>query len=308
VVNGAMMNEVHNTKYGVAVNGWEPVIFSGTNAPDYRWVDDEQTYPGGAQQVYFSPTFDAGIRQTVGNLTPGVYYWFRVGYFGAAKFIDGSNEETDTIIRQVGVDPTGGVNPNSSEVIWGQPLKLNRRFVFNHLNMILLFPARAERATLYIRAIARDGAPGENRVWIDSVCMEPRLNQATAVPTGAVSTGVILTPTLLQPEPPANTPTPSATPTVTSTWTPTPTPIDTPTLTATSTPVPTATVTPTPTPAIPFIGGATGIGIAINIVFLIIGIFIGISGTLGVQLLLRLSKRSPVAPETLRGNSPKPVK
>jgi hypothetical protein len=43
-------------------------------------------------------------------------------------------------------------------------------------------------------------------------------------------------------------------------------------------------------------------------VFLIIGIFIGISGTLGVQLLLRLSKRSPVAPETLRGNSPKPVK
>jgi hypothetical protein len=303
VTNGSMENKVHNTKYGISVDGWEPVIFSGMNAPDFGWVDDEQTYPGGAQQIHFSQTFDAGIRQTVGHLTPGVYYWFRVGYFGAAKFIAGSNEDTDTIVRQVGVDPTGGTDPNSQHVIWGQPLNFNKRFVFNHLNMILFFPARADHVTLYIRAMARDGMLGENRVWIDSICMEPRLDQATAVPVG-----VTLTHTPTQTAPPTNTATRSATPTQTNTRTPTPTPTDTPPPKATSTPMPTFTATPTPTPPIPFIGGSAGVSIGINFAFLIVGILIGIGGTLAVQKLIRMSTKSFAAPESLRVNPSKPIK
>lgn len=286
VVNGWMEYRVHNINYGIIADGWEPVIFSGTNAPDYRWVDDEQTYPGGAQQIHFSPSFDAGIRQTVGNLKPGVYYWFRVGYFGTAKRIDGVNENTDTIIRQVGVDPTGCTDPNSRNVIWGESLILNQRFVFNHSNMILFFPAGSDRATFFIRAIARDSTLGENFVWIDSICMEPRTDQPAAAPTGATLT---YTPTRIAP--PTSTAPPSTTPMPTSTRTPTPPPTDTPPPTATSTPMPTFTATRTPTPPIPFIGGSTGVSIAINIGFWVAGTMIGVGGTLAVQLLVRLVKR-----------------
>jgi hypothetical protein len=188
VTNGSMGPNVHNTKYGIVVDGWEPVIFSGTDAPDFRWVDNLQIDPNGSQQIYFPHTFDAGLRQTVRNLTPGVYYWFRVGYFVAAKSIDGPNIDTDTIIRQVGVDPTGGTDPTSPNVIWGEPLGPYKRVALNHLNMILLFPARSDRATFYIRAIARDDTAGENRIWIDAICMEPRLDLATAMPVGVTLT------------------------------------------------------------------------------------------------------------------------
>ena len=298
MTNGSMGPNVHNAKYGIVVDGWEPVIFSGTNAPDYRWVDNEQAPGdiGGSQQIYYSPTFDAGLRQTVRNLTPGVYYWFRVGYFVAAKSIDGPNIDTDTIIRQVGVDPTGGTDPNSPNVIWNQPLGPYKRVALNHPNMIVLFPARSDRATFYIRAIARDGTSGENRIWIDSICMEPRVDLGTAVPTDATLT---LTPT--RTVPPTSTTTPSATPTPTSTSTATVT--NTPTPTATNTPSPTFTATPTPTPPIPFIGGSGGQGILVNLGFFIIGVLFGIGGTLAVQNLARRFIRSPAAPETLRAEA-----
>ena len=298
VTNGSMGPNTHNTKYGIVADGWEPVIFSGTNAPDYRWVDNEQGDPNGSQEIYFLQTFDAGLRQTVRNLTPGVYYWFRVGYFVAAKSNDDPNIDTDTIIRQVGVDLTGGTDPNSPIVIWNQPLGPYKRVALNHPNMILLFSARSDRATFYIRAIARDATSGENRIWIDAICMEPRVNLGTAVPAGITLT---LTPT--QTVPPMSTTTPSATPTPTNTFTPTPT--NTPTPTATNTPSPTFTATPTPTPPIPFIGGSGGQGILVNIGFFIIGVLFGIGGTLAVQILVRAFTRSPAAPETLSVSSSK---
>ncbi|MEW5717087.1 MAG: hypothetical protein AB1817_00510, partial [Chloroflexota bacterium] len=298
VTNGSMGPNYHNAKYGIVVDGWEPVIFSGANSPDYRWVDNEQSPGdiGGSQQIYYSQTFDAGLYQTVRNLTPDVYYWFRVGYFVAAKSVDGPNVDTETIIRQVGVDPTGGTDPNSKNVIWNQPLGPYKRVALNHPNMILLFPARSDRATFYIRAIASDATGGENRVWIDAICMEPRLEMPTAVPADST-----LTPTPTRTASPTSTSTPSATPTATRTSTPTPTNTLTPT--ATSTPSPTFTVTPTATPPIPFIGAAGGLNIIINLGFLIVGILIGIGGTLAAQNLTRVATRAPAAPETL-GTSP----
>ncbi len=295
VTNGSMGPNYHNAKYGIVVDSWEPVIFSGANAPDYRWVDNEQSPGdiGGSQQIYYSQTFDAGLYQTVRNLTPGVYYWFRVGYFVAAKSTDGPNVDTETIIRQVGVDPTGGTDPNSKNIIWNPPLAPYKRVALNHPNMILLFPARADKATFYIRAIANDATIGENRVWIDAICMEPRSQMPTAVPPDST-----LTATPTRTAPPTSTSTPSATPTATRTSTPTPTNTATPT--ATSTPSPTFTVTPTPTPSIPFVGGAGGLSIIVNLGFLIVGILIGVGGTLAVQNLTRVAMRAPAAPETLQ--------
>lgn len=243
VYNGSM-GPVHDTPYGTAADGWEPFIFSGT-PPNFRWVDNEQIDPNGSQQIYTSNTFDAGIQQTVRNLQPGVYYWIRLGYSLAAKSYSGPNVRVDSIGRKIGVDPNGGTDPKSPNVMWGPDL-FDGNAALNAREMILLFPARSDRVTVFLRAMARDGSNGENRVWLDAVCMEARPDMPTATP---------LAPTVT-PVPPTATPRPTqaraatkapTTPTATRTPSgPPPTETATPTSTATSTPVGTSTPIPTP--------------------------------------------------------------
>ncbi len=257
--NGFMPPPGRDTPYGRVVVGWEPFIFAGAppqfNAVDNEGIDD---VPGTSQQIFSSNTFDAGIRQTVTGLKPGTYYWFRLGYSLAAKSVDGPNIRVDTIGRQVGVDPLGDTDPKSSNVIWG-PAFFDGKAAVNIAAMTMLFVARSERATIFLRAIARDGSGGENRVWFDAVCMEPRLDLPTVtIPRPTQTRTATATLTL--------------TPTVTPTSTTTPTPTDTPTPTAT------ATLTPTPTPTGLFSGGTggiAGIGAILAIVaLLIVGAFL----------------------------------
>ncbi len=244
IYNGSMGPE-HGTAYGSAADGWDPFIFGGT-APAFRWVGNEQIDPNGSQQVYSTNPFDAGVQQTVKNLQPGVYYWVRWGYALAAKSYDGPNVRVDSIGRQLGVDPTGGGDPHSQNVIWN-PTVWDGRGALNLSDMTLVFAARASNATVYLRAIAKDGSGGENRVWMDAVCMEAKRDMPTAtpLPPTAVPTATPVPPTA----PPTARPTqvagvvkpPTAAPTRTRTLTPTPAP---PTLT----PTPVGTATPSPTP------------------------------------------------------------
>ncbi len=239
VYNGSMGPQ-HGTQYGSAADGWEPFIFGGT-PPQFRWVDNEQIDPNGSQQIYSGNAFDAGVQQTIKNLEPGVYYWVRWGYALAAKSYDGPNVRVDSIGRQIGVDPTGGSDPHSSNVIWNNTV-WDGRGALNLGDMTLVFAARAPNATVYLRAIAKDGSSGENRVWMDAICMEAKRDMPTATPLPPTTA-----PTATPP-PPTVPPTKvaavrSPTPAVTRTRTLTPTPLP-PTLT----PTPVGTATPVPTP------------------------------------------------------------
>lgn len=256
-VNPSFSGGARNTPNGVVANNWDTFVLSGA-PPQFNVVDNEGANGDDSfsQQIFSTDKFDAGIRQTVRNLKPGTMYWYRVGYFVAAKAIaDASgnvpNLDTDTMVRQIGVDPTGGTDPKSSNVVWGPPLIQYKRVALNHLDFILLFAARADRATFFIHATARDNSAGENRVWIDAICMEERADLATVAPPVPMRTR---TPTV----PPV---TATITPTITSTTTPTPTQTFTPTPTETATP----TITPTATPQfnlgtiVPSIGGGVAI-------------------------------------------------
>jgi hypothetical protein len=193
ITNGSMAPS-HDTQYGSLANAWEPFVFDG-KPPQFRWVGNEQIDPNGSQQIFSTGTFDAGIYQTVSNLQPGVYYWFRLGYSLAAKSYSGPNVRVDSIGRKVGFDPFGGTDPKSPNVIWG-PDFFNGEAATNIIQMILVFPARSDRATLFIRAMARDGSSGENRVWLDAVCMEARNDMPTATPLPPTATPLPLsTPT-----------------------------------------------------------------------------------------------------------------
>ena len=285
--NGSMAPS-HDTQYGSLADQWEPFVFDG-NPPQYRWVGNEQVDPNGAQQIVSSGTFDAGIYQTVGSLQPEVYYWFRVGYSLAAKSYSGPNVRVDSIGRKVGVDPFGGTDPKSPNVIWN-PDVFDGNAALNLTEMIMLFPARSDRATIFIRAMARDGSSGENRVWFDAVCLEARTDLPTATPPPPTATPPPSAPPTRPPatRPPAtriaqgptatNTPVP-ATPTIANT----PTPRSSPTSSATPRYArPDVTLTPS-LPVDPGTGAMTGLGLGF--------IFMGfISFGTGVLLWMKQSQ------------------
>lgn len=221
VTNGTMGPDHHDTPFGTVVDGWDPFIFSGS-PPNFRWVDNEQIDPGGSQQIYTSDTFDAGVMQTVRNLQPGTQYWFRLGYSLAAKSYSGPNVRVDSIGRKVGVDPFGGTNPRSPNVVWGPDFFDGNAAVNIYPAMYMVFPARSPNATIFLRAIARDGSGGENRVWLDAVCMEARPDlptvpiQPTPVPLPPTSTPVPPKPTARFTSTPTRTRTPTKTPPATT--------------------------------------------------------------------------------------------
>ncbi|MEW5719859.1 MAG: hypothetical protein AB1817_14605, partial [Chloroflexota bacterium] len=157
----------------------------------------------------------------------------------------------------------------------------------NILEMIMLFPARSPNATIFIRAMARDGSGGENRVWLDAVCMEARTDLPTATPPAPTATPL---PSATATRPPAtrppatriaqaptaaNTPVP-ASPTIANT----PTPRSSPTSSATP-----RYARPDVTPSAGFTidpgaGAMTGLGL--------LSIFAGfISFGIGVLLLIK---------------------
>ena len=142
-------------------------------APVFEHVDNEQIDPNGSQYSWESgAAFDAGIYQTVTGLTPGQYYHFWWGYALAAYDSGtGSNQRGNWIGRQLGVDLTGGTNPLASSVVWGSVF-WNGQAALNIADLGRTFPAQTSQATFFLRAINTD-IHYLNKVWIDSICMEP---------------------------------------------------------------------------------------------------------------------------------------
>lgn len=261
--NGSMAPG-HDTQYGTVSNEWTPFVITGS--PRFEWVDNEKWDANGAQYFWSdSVAFDAGIYQTVWGMQPNVFYRFRIGY-SHARLDPGNakNEVHPSMGRQVGVDPFGGTDPKSPNVIWG-PTLFNSDRGMNPNELTMAFAARADKATMFFRGIFT-GAGGRAKVWFDVACMEP----ATDLPT-ATSAPPTATP------PPPSTPTRTPTRVVTKiaqgpTATNTPVP---PTATPTFTPTPPSTRTPsatpqyarpdvTPAPSLPVDPGAgamTGLGV-----------------------------------------------
>ncbi|MCX7838149.1 MAG: hypothetical protein N2559_01645 [Anaerolineae bacterium] len=261
--NGSMAPG-HTTPYGTVALEWTPFVITGS--PRFEWVDNEKWDANGAQYFWSdSVPFDAGIYQTVWGLQPNVYYRFRIGY-SHARLDPGNakNEVHPSMGRQVGVDPFGGTDPKSPNVIWG-PALFNSTAGMNPPELTMTFAARADKATMFFRGIFT-GASGRAKVWFDVACMEavPDMPTATAVPPTVTPSPIA---------PPTRTPTRPVTkiaqgPTATNTPLP-PTATRTPTPTSTTTPTPSATpryarpaVTPTPSlPIDPATGALTGLGV-----------------------------------------------
>ncbi|MGE5139073.1 MAG: hypothetical protein ACM3JD_06420 [Rudaea sp.] len=187
-------NQVH---FENALNeGWD------VNGSQYIWTD-------------YGP-FKAGIYQRVTNLTPGKTYHFWIVWGQTLQDTGGGNNvRTNGIDRHIGVDPTGGTNPDSANVVWSVPYTGGSGFARAEWN--LYFTASGSSATFFLRAI-NYLTWGRDKVFFDTVCLSAA---GSGTPTSTPWAAPSATPT-------GPTATPSATPTSTLTPTPTLTPTFTP--------------------------------------------------------------------------------
>ncbi len=224
-------------------NGWTAFVLSG----DLTFMQDVDTYWGAPSLRMWSNggTFKAGIYTQVA-VTPGAGYRASVSW--------AAPNDPDNFGRQLGLDPTGGTDPNAPTVIWG-PMHWGPGRILNYTdgkgpNIDVRARAQGNLMTVFFLA-DHPRSTGDNVIYVDAIALYPDESApalATATPTPVPATPTFTPiPATATPTPlPTATPTPTETPTATPSPTATETP--TPTVTPTWTPWPTATAGATATP------------------------------------------------------------
>ncbi len=217
--------------------GWHHYILNG----EIDFLPHVDTYWGAPSLAIGSNgvPFAAGIYQQV-QVTPGVVYQADAGWAAVMK--------TD-FERKLGLDPTGGTDPQAPTVVWGPA-----EWAINPWpDLTVSTRATGPTMTVFVWT-NHQKTYGDDWIFVDAVGLWPDTSQPAATLTPSPSPTPTRKPPTRTPSPVPHTATPTeppASPTPTDTAVPTATP--TPTHTATHTPTPTITPTwtPTPTPAPP---------------------------------------------------------
>ncbi len=276
--------------FGVVYSGWNPFIVSGNVGFDAFYhgnsYDPDDLQNGGREQSIFSrdsKPWVAGVYQQV-SASPGSGYFARIGWFVS---------QNTTIMGRVGIDPSGGTDPNSPNVLWSPSLGLLRQ------TRIMLRGVRAANSRITVFAEATSNTPfgGGDRLWLTAVALspDPDVTPATLTPVPPTSTATA---------PPANTRVPptrvpqqlaqlaSATPTRTATAIPTTPPritltaTESPAPTETETPLPISTRRPTATPRVGAVADSAEEATRSNL--LLLGLAGGATGSAGIGVSLGL--------------------
>ncbi len=217
--------------------GWAPFVLSG----GLSYQQHVDTYWGAPSLNMWSDggVFVAGIYTQVGGLTPGTAYKASIGW--------GAPTEPDAFGRRLGIDPTGGADPNAATVVWG-PMHRGPGAVLNNsdpgkVNIDVSAVAQSSTVTVFV-FVDHNYSTGTNSIFIDAVSLFVDPGQPTVGPTNTPAPVAAVAPQATRR--PSATPAPTATATASPTATVTATP--TQTATPTITPTPTATATPTITP------------------------------------------------------------
>jgi len=245
--------------------------------PEYRDEDgyiftDPQRVRSGryAQKMFtFSSTHTAGLYQRVA-VPEGSQLEFSIWVVVWSSLHDDPHQSKDdgNYWLSVGIDPYGGVDPYSGQIIWSAPIEHNDE----HVQLSVAAVAQADHVTVFTRAAPEWCVKHNDSYWDDArliIHFQTPTSTPTATPpatpvevflplvvkyptpTPTATSTVTPTPTETQTSTPTSTPTPTYTPTETPTPSPTATLTDTPTPTPTPTETPTETPTATPTTAPP---------------------------------------------------------
>lgn len=251
----------------LVANGWTPWhnpreegMESFRNAqPQFRGTapDTSRIRSGENAQVLFSKflTHDGGVYQSVSDVSPNVDYLFSVyAYVWSNDFDDEESRQLSAnpggITVQVGIDPLGGTDPNSNNIIWSVPVEQYDAYRQYSIS------ARAASSFITVWVRTRVTFPQANNfIYLDDASLTVSLDQGivTNVPflpsdtPAPTNTDVIIVNATPTSEGVTNTPIviPTNTDIPTNTFVPTNTPLPT------NTPIPTFTPIvgdPTPTP------------------------------------------------------------
>jgi hypothetical protein len=216
--------------------GWTYFILGGS--VDFRPSID--TYWGAPSLWILSDgvPFTAGIYQQV-SVTPGVVYQADAGWAAVTR---------PDFERKIGLDPTGGTNPQAGTVIWG-PAEWG---INSWPDLTVAARASGPIMTVFVWA-NHQVTYGNDWIFIDAVGLWPDTSQPAWTVTPVPSPTATRPPATSTPRPAAPTATaelPTATATDTPTETPTLAPTETPTPVPTETPTQTPTLAPTSTPTL----------------------------------------------------------
>jgi hypothetical protein len=154
------------------------------------WV--ERIEGSTSQMIISADPYTAGLWQRVAGLTPDVGYGFHAAMLTIFQTSAGDPDD-GTMIKQVGIDPTGGADPQASTVIWSEPddhdlgpWDLDRR--------VAAF-AQGTEATVFIRVISPHDAgppPFLNQSFLDSAILAQTPTVMATSPAQSESTSFVV--------------------------------------------------------------------------------------------------------------------
>ena len=137
------------------------------NVMNSDWVE---RIKGDTSQVIFSTEpYEAGIYQQVSGLTPGSPYGFTAAML--TIYESSANPRDDgKMIKQVGMDPTGGTDPDAPSVVWSEP---DGRDKIWDLGSRAAVVAASDKVTAFIRVDSPYGVswPYVNQSFLDGALL-----------------------------------------------------------------------------------------------------------------------------------------
>ena len=188
--------------------GWTPWHVPRSDAspsfanhdPNYDSESDRIRGDDGAAQKYFTlfATHQGGLFQQVGGVTSGTTYRFSVyGYVWSSSFEDADvSEDPGDVVLRVGIDPTGGTDGESPDIIWSTAAA----FYYDAFRQYAVI-ATAESDTISVFIESTVGGPrANNYVYVDDAALEVASETVFAIdstPTAETLDSPTPTPTLL---------------------------------------------------------------------------------------------------------------
>lgn len=280
---GSFTSYTDATPARLVAQGWVPWFIGGGQSasenvyPEYYPASDvsnglgePRIRSGNEAQQYFSyyATHDAGIYQRVTGIAAGTQLRFSAYvYVWSSNFNDlDKSEEPGGVVVQVGIDPTGGTDGTSGNIVWSEPIV--QYDAYNESSVTATSAATA--VTVFVRSTVSTPIQNNN-IYVDDASLtiagqNPPPTAVNTQPPPATATNTVLPPTATTVIVATNTPgdlgivTPTSQPTLAPTVPtatdvlptlqplPTNTFIPTGTFPPTSTFVPTATFLSTDTP------------------------------------------------------------
>jgi LysM repeat protein len=184
----------------VVAPGWTPWnIARKSGEPSWanitpQYLPSDQRVRGGqrAQEFYeLYATFTGGVFQQV-NVANGARVRFSafVSVWSTELDDPSKSERPATLSIQVGIDPTGGTNPESAQVVWGAA----QTFYDEYRELVVETSAAGQRVTAYVRAIINDPVR-HNHVYVDDASLTASGGTGGGLPTntpGAIQPTVVI--------------------------------------------------------------------------------------------------------------------